>query len=104
MLEKNNATLGVHCFGRFTSNEYVGSGGKNASLAAILEGQGGQQKRQQISLKLRPILFILFQNKRTKYFSFGCFLFSPWKIYLKIKEVFYSLTIFLKTQHKHSTL
>ena len=42
-----------------TSKEYVGSGGRNASLAAILEGQGGQQKRQHISLKLSPIPFIM---------------------------------------------
>ena len=37
----------------------MGSGGRNASLAAILEGQGGQQKRQHISLKLSPIPFIM---------------------------------------------
>ena len=28
-------------------------------MAAIFEGQGGQQKRQQISLRLSPIPFIL---------------------------------------------
>lgn len=33
---------------------YVGSGGRNASLAAMRPGQGGQQKRQHSSLKLNP--------------------------------------------------
>ena len=37
----------------------MGSGGRKASFAAILEGQGGQQKTQQISLRLSPIPFIL---------------------------------------------
>jgi hypothetical protein len=36
----------------------VVSGGRKASLAAILAGQGGQQNRQQISLRLRPIPFM----------------------------------------------
>jgi hypothetical protein len=31
---------------------YVGSGGKNASLAAICPGHGGRQNKQQSSLKL----------------------------------------------------
>ena len=35
--------------------EYVGSGGKKANFAAILDGQGGQQKRQQSSEKDNPI-------------------------------------------------
>ena len=35
---------------------YVGSGGRNASLAAILDGQGGQQNKQQNSLKLNPFI------------------------------------------------
>ena len=34
---------------------YVGSGGKNANLAAIRPGHGGQQNRQHSSLKLRVI-------------------------------------------------
>ena len=42
---------------------YVGSGGRNASLAAILEGQGGQQKRQHSSEKDRPMPDILAQEK-----------------------------------------
>ena len=33
----------------------MGSGGRNASLAAILDGQGGQQKRQHSSENDRPI-------------------------------------------------
>lgn len=37
---------------------YVGSGGRKASLAAMRLGQGGQQKRQQSSLRERP--FILY--------------------------------------------
>lgn len=35
---------------------YVGSGGRKASLAAMRLGQGGQQKRQQSSLKERPFI------------------------------------------------
>ncbi len=41
---------------------YVGSGGRNANLAAILEGQGGQQKRQHSSEKDRPMPDILVQE------------------------------------------
>ena len=36
----------------------MGSGGRKANLAAIFEGQGGQQNRQQSSVKLRPIPLI----------------------------------------------
>jgi hypothetical protein len=36
----------------------VVSGGRKANLAAIFDGHGGQQNKQQISLKLRPIPFI----------------------------------------------
>lgn len=43
---------------------YVGSGGKKASFAAIRLGQGGQQKRQQTSLKESP--FILHCARRQK--------------------------------------
>ena len=42
-----------------SSKEYVGSGGKKASLAAILDGHGGQQNRQQSSEKDNPIPLIL---------------------------------------------
>lgn len=35
---------------------YVGSGGRKASLAAIRLGQGGQQNRQQSSLRERPFI------------------------------------------------
>lgn len=35
---------------------YVGSGGKNASLAAMRPGQGGQQNRQHSSLRERPFI------------------------------------------------
>lgn len=35
---------------------YVGSGGRKASFAAIRLGQGGQQKRQQTSLKESPFI------------------------------------------------
>ncbi len=38
---------------------YVGSGGMNASLAAILAGLGGQQRRQQRSDRERPIPLIV---------------------------------------------
>jgi hypothetical protein len=34
-------------------SEYVGSGGRKASFAAIRLGNGGQQNRQQSSLKLK---------------------------------------------------
>ena len=54
-----------------TSYEYVVSGGRNASLAAILEGQGGQQKRQHISLKLKPIPFISVTGQEKKSTSLG---------------------------------
>ena len=37
----------------------MGSGGKKANLAAILEGKGGQQNKQHISEKLSPIPLIL---------------------------------------------
>jgi hypothetical protein len=36
--------------------EYVGSGGRKASFAAIREGQGGQQKRQHNSLNDKPFM------------------------------------------------
>lgn len=49
-------------------NVYVGSGGRKASLSAILDGQGGQQNRQHNSLKLNP--FIVSARK-------GVFFFSP---------------------------
>lgn len=39
-------------------NLYVGSGGRNANLAAIFEGQGGQQNKQHNSLKLKEKLMI----------------------------------------------
>ena len=42
-----------------SSNEYVGSGGKNASLAAILEGHGGQQNKQHNSENDSPIPLIM---------------------------------------------
>lgn len=35
---------------------YVGSGGRKASLAAMRPGQGGQQNRQQSSLRERPFI------------------------------------------------
>lgn len=38
---------------------YVGSGGRNASLAAMRPGQGGQQNRQQSSLRERPFILHL---------------------------------------------
>jgi len=38
-------------------NEYVGSGGRKASLAAIREGHGGQQNRQHSSLRESPFIF-----------------------------------------------
>jgi hypothetical protein len=38
--------------------EYVGSGGKNASFAAIRDGHGGQQNRQQSSLNDRLFMSI----------------------------------------------
>ena len=57
--------------GFLTSNAYVASGGRKASLAAILEGQGGQQNRQQISLKLKPIPFIASSGYGRKFFSSG---------------------------------
>lgn len=37
---------------------YVGSGGRKASLAAIRLGQGGQQNRQQSSLRERPFILL----------------------------------------------
>ena len=40
-------------------------------MAAILEGQGGQQNRQQISLKLKPIPFIASSGYGRKFFSSG---------------------------------
>lgn len=36
--------------------EYVGSGGRKANLAAILEGHGGQQNKQHSSLKDNPFI------------------------------------------------
>ena len=42
-----------------SSKEYVGSGGKNASLAAILEGHGGQQNKQHNSENDSPIPLIM---------------------------------------------
>ena len=42
-----------------SSKEYVGSGGKNASLAAIFEGQGGQQNKQHNSENESPIPLIM---------------------------------------------
>ena len=42
---------------RSGKREYVGSGGRKASLAAIRLGQGGQQNRQHSSLMDRPFIF-----------------------------------------------
>jgi hypothetical protein len=41
-----------------SSKEYVGSGGKNANFAAILDGKGGQQNKQHNSDKDSPIPLI----------------------------------------------
>ena len=69
----------------FTSNEYVGSGGRNASLAAILEGQGGQQKRQHISLKLSPIPFIMLYWSLRRMLSSGP-LRAHWFVRIVLKQ------------------
>lgn len=38
---------------------YVAGGGKKASLAAIRDGNGGQQNRQQMSLNDSPFIFLV---------------------------------------------
>jgi hypothetical protein len=38
----------------------VGFGGKNASLATICDGNGGQQNKQQISLNVNPFILHAF--------------------------------------------
>ena len=43
-----------------SSKEYVASGGKKASFAAILDGHGGQQNRQHNSENESPIPLIVF--------------------------------------------
>ena len=45
-----------------SSKEYVGSGGKNANLAAILDGHGGQQNKQHNSENDKPMPLILFDH------------------------------------------
>jgi len=45
------------CLAPFSSTKvYVGSGGKKASFAAILDGHGGQQKRQHSSRTDSPFM------------------------------------------------
>lgn len=40
----------------------MGSGGKKANFAAILDGHGGQQKRQHNSLKVKPFMIFFLYN------------------------------------------
>ena len=51
--------------------EYVGSGGMKAILAAILDGHGGQQKRQQISRILSPFMVAGNASSRCKQQRWG---------------------------------
>lgn len=48
----------------------MGSGGRNASLAAMRLGQGGQQKRQHSSRMDRPFIFWLENKHRRHCFRF----------------------------------
>jgi hypothetical protein len=74
----------------FKSYERI-SGGRNANLEAIFCGNGGQQKRQHNSLKLRP--FIL----RCNYFFFSLF-FLLHKVFTFQLEN-HKIEIFLTNEH-----
>lgn len=75
----NSSSLAVYCHSASglrsslflpssSTSEYVGSGGRNANLAAILDGQGGQQNIPHSFLNaghVRPVMAVVF-NLSTK--------------------------------------
>lgn len=65
---------------------YVGSGGRKASLAAMRLGQGGQQKRQQSSLRERPFILHCAGGRQENHCANNCTSHHP-----SVKTMRYSL-------------
>lgn len=76
---------------------YVGSGGRKASLAAIRLGQGGQQNKQQSSLRERPFILLYAGGWQEKHYHWITYQPSVYTDILITKEMYKELSTSVAT-------